>query len=82
MAADFLADCAYDLRDKFTALGVEENHLLPLLDDIKKKSQDFASIVCHPEFAGLSDFMVTNEDFINSMHEITQNYIDEHLVIT
>lgn len=82
MAADFLADCAYDLRDKFTALGVEENHLLPLLDDIKKKSQDFASIVCHPEFAGLSDFMVTNEDFINSMHEITQNYINEHLVIT
>lgn len=82
LAADFLADCAYDLRDKFTALGVEENHLLPLLDEIKKKSQDFASIVCHPEFAGLSDFMVTNEDFINDMHEITQKYIDDHLVIT
>ncbi len=82
LAADFLADCAYDLKDKFTALGVEENHLLPLLDEIKKKSQDFASIVCHPEFAGLSDFMVTNEDFINDMHEITQKYIDDHLVIT
>lgn len=82
LAADFLADCAYDLRDKFTALGVEESHLLPLLDEIKKKSQDFASIVCHPEFAGLSDFMVTNEDFINDMHVITQKYIDDHLVIT
>ncbi len=82
LAADFLADCAYELRDKFTALGVEENHLLPLLDDIKKKAQDFASIVCHPEFAGLSDFMVTNEEFINDMHGITQKYIDDHLTIT
>lgn len=82
LAADFLADCAYELRDKFTALGVEENHLLPLLDDIKKKSQDFASIVCHPEFAGLSDFMVTNEEFIDDMHGITQKYISDHLTIT
>lgn len=82
LAADFLADCAYELRDKFTALGVEENHLLPLLDDIKKKAQDFASIVCHPEFAGLSDFMVTNEEFIDDMHGITQKYIDNHLTIT
>lgn len=82
LAADFLVDCAYELRDKFTALGVEENHLLPLLDDIKKKAQDFASIVCHPEFAGLSDFMVTNEEFINDMHGITQKYIDDHLTIT
>jgi hypothetical protein len=82
LAADFLADCAYELRDKFTALGVEENHLLPLLDDIKKKAQDFASIVCHPEFAGLSDFMVTNEEFIDDMHGITQKYIDDHLTIT
>lgn len=82
LAADFLADCAYELRDKFTALEVEENHLLPLLDDIKKKAQDFASIVCHPEFAGLSDFMVTNEEFIDDMHGITQKYIDDHLTIT
>lgn len=82
LAADFLADCAYELRDKFTALGVEENHLLPLLDDIEKKAQDFASIVCHPEFAGLSDFMVTNEEFIDDMHAITQKYIDDHLTIT
>lgn len=82
LAADFLADCAYDLKDKFKALGVEEQRLLPMLDEIKEKSQDFASIVCHPEFAGLSDFMVTNEDFINEMHGITQKYIDDHLTIT
>lgn len=82
LAADFLADCAYDLRDKFTALGVQENHLLPLLDEIKKRAQDFANIVCHPEFAGLSDFMVTNDEFIKDMHEITKKYIDDHLVIT
>lgn len=82
LAADFLADCAYDLKDRFNKLGVEEHTLLPLLEEIKKRSQDFASIVCHPEFAGLSDFMVTNDDFINDMHEITQKYIDDHLTIT
>lgn len=82
LAADFLADCAYDLKDKFKALGVEEQKLLPMLDEIKEKSQAFASIVCHPEFAGLSDFIVTDEEFLDSMHEITQNYIDEHLTIT
>lgn len=82
LAADFLADCAYDLKDKFNKLGVEEQHLIPLLDEIKKRSQEFASIVCHPEFAGLSDFIVTNDEFIDEMHGITQNYIDEHLTIT
>ncbi len=46
LAADFLADCAYDLKDRFDKLGVAEQKLLPLLDEIKKKSQDFASIVC------------------------------------
>lgn len=35
LAADFLADCAYDLKDKFNKLGVEEQNLIPILDDIK-----------------------------------------------
>jgi len=82
LAADFLADCAYDLKDRFNRLGVEEQNMLPLLEEIKQKSQNFANIVCHPEFAGLSDFMVTNDNFINDMHEITQKYIDDHLTIT
>lgn len=82
LAADFLADCSYELKDKFDKLGVQENHLLPLLDEIKEKAQAFANIVCHPEFAGLSDFMVTNEKFIGDMHIITKRYIDDHLTIT
>ena len=82
LAADFLADCAYELKDAFDKLGVQETKLVPLLDEIKKRSQSFASIVCHPEFAGLSDFMVTNEEFINAMHEISQKYINDHLTIT
>lgn len=82
LAADFLADCAYDLKDRFDKLGVIEQNLIPLLDEIKKRSQEFASIVCHPEFAGLSDFMVTNDEFIDNMHEVTQKYIDDHLTIT
>lgn len=82
LAADFLADCAYDLKDKFNKLGVEEQNLIPILDDIKEKAQAYASLVCHPQFAGLSDFIVTNEKFLDSMHEITEKYIDDHLTIT
>ncbi|TFU92310.1 hypothetical protein E4T81_12025 [Barnesiella sp. WM24] len=82
LAADYLADCAYDLKDKFDKLGVQENHLIPLLDDIKKRAQEFASIVCHPNFAGLSDFIVNNEDYIDDVNSITDKYIENHLTIT
>lgn len=82
LAADFLADCGYELKDIFNKLGVSEQYLIPLLDEIKNRAQEFASIVCHPEFAGLSDFMVTNEEFIREMHGITQKYIEDHLTIT
>jgi hypothetical protein len=70
------------LKDKFNKLGVEEQNLIPILDDIKEKAQAYASLVCHPQFAGLSDFIVTNEKFLDSMHEITEKYIDDHLTIT
>lgn len=82
LAADYLVDCAYDLKDKFDKLGVQGNHLLPLLDEIKKRAQEFASIVCHPNFAGLSDFIVNNEDYIDEVNTITDKYIEDHLTIT
>ena len=56
--------------------------MIPILDDIKEKAQAYACLVCHPQFAGLSDFIVTNEKFLDSMHEITEKYIDDHLTIT
>lgn len=82
LAADFLADCGYDLKDTLNKLGLEGCSLFPMIEDITKKAQDFASIVCHPEFAGLSDFMVNNEEYIDTMHADTDAYIEKKLVIT
>lgn len=81
LAADFLADCGYDLKDTLGKLGLDGCSMLPMIDEITKKAQAFASIVCHPEFAGLSDFMVNNEEYIDKMHAETNSYIDKKLNI-
>ncbi len=52
LAADFLADCAYDLKDKFNKLGVEEQNLIPILDDIKEKAQAYACPYATPSSLG------------------------------
>lgn len=82
LAADFLTDCGHDLKDALKTLGLEGCSLYPLVEDIRKKASDFAALVCHPEFAGLSDFMVNNDEYIDECHQVTQNYIQKHLVIT
>lgn len=82
LAADFLADCAMDVRETLGKLGFSGCSIFPLLKDIETRAQEFASIVCHPEFAGLSDFMTTNERFIDDMHIISRRYISDHLNIT
>lgn len=82
LAADFLADCAHELRDIFDSLGLIDHSIRPKVETIRKHAQDFANIVCHPEFAGLADFMVTNDKFINDMHTICNLYIKQHLTIT
>lgn len=81
LAADFLADCGYELKDTLAKLNLDACSLLPLIDEITKKSQSFASVVCHPEFAGLSDFMVNNEEYIDTMHKETDAYIEKKLNI-
>jgi hypothetical protein len=82
LAADFLTDCGHDLKDTLNALGLEGCSLFPLVDEIRKKASDFAALVCHPEFAGLSDFMVNNEEYIDECHRVTEDYIHKHLEIT
>lgn len=44
--------------------------------------QQFANIICHPEFAGLSDFMCNNEDYINAVHGFSRQYINNQLNIS
>lgn len=79
LAADYLADCAFDTRETLEKLGFSECSIFPLLLAIQKQAQAYASIVCHPEFAGLSDFMCNNERLIDDLHLLTRRYMDERI---
>lgn len=81
IAADYLCDCAMESREVFEKLGLEEHYLLPLVRDIEKKAADYAAIVCHPQYVGLSEFMTTNEQLIDAMHGEVNNYIHKKLKI-
>lgn len=82
LVADFLCDCGFDLRESLNKLGLADCSLFPLVDEITKKASAFASLVCHPEFAGLQDFIINNEEYIEASHKLTEEYINKHLVIT
>lgn len=82
LAADYLADCAFDIRETLDKLGLADCSIFPMLRSIQRQAQEFADIVCHPEFAGLSDFMTTNDRFIDDMHLIARRYISEKLTLT
>lgn len=82
LAADYLADCAFDVRETLESLGFADCSIFPMLKAIQDRAQEFANIVCHPDFAGLSDFMTTNERFIDDMHLISRRYIADKLLIT
>lgn len=79
LAADYLADCAFDTRETLEKLGLADCSIFPMLRSIQKQAQAYASIVCHPEFAGLSDFMCNNERLIDDLHLITRRYMDERI---
>lgn len=81
LAADYLADCAFSLRATLDHLGIERCSLYPLTDEICKKAQAFADIVCHPEFGQLADFMCDNEQYTKALHGFSQSYMRQHLAI-
>lgn len=82
LAADFLADCAFDLRETLGKLGLADCSVFPMLRSIQKQAQAYAGIVCHPEFAGLSDFMCNNERLIDDLHLLCRRYIAERINLT
>lgn len=79
LAADYLADCAFDTRETLEKLGLADCSIFPMLLSIQKQAQAYASVVCHPEFAGLSDFMCNNERLIDDLHLLCRRYMDERI---
>lgn len=82
IAADYLTETAMALRENLEKLGFEDCSIFHLAKGIEEQAARFANIVCHPEFAGLSDFMSTNEKLIDALDFVVLNYLDEHLEIT
>lgn len=82
IAADYLTDCAMDLRTTLDKMGLKGCSLFPLIRNIEKLAADYAAIVCHPDFAGLQEFMVTNETLIDEMHGAVNNYIHKKKRLT
>ena len=82
LASDYLAECAADLKDTLSKLGIDQCSIFPMVEGIFKQSQDFASVVCHPQFAGLSDFIVEDEAYIEAVNLLTDAYLEKHLALT
>jgi hypothetical protein len=81
LAADFLADCAMQIREVMDKLDLRYCSLFDMLDNIFKESQSFANFVCRTENQKLVDFMCDNEDYINALHGFTSNYINQRINI-
>lgn len=47
LAADFLTDCTMNLKDKIKEMGLVPASLIPELDEIIKKADAFASMMCY-----------------------------------
>lgn len=82
LAADYLADCGMDLKDELGKLGIADCEVYHIIEDIRERAQRFANIICTPEFRGLVEFMVNNDELINTLHRESQSYIDAKLNFT
>lgn len=81
MAADFLADRCFQVNEDFDRLGLELHNIAPEAKDLCRRAEQFASRVAAPEFAGLADFILENEAYIEGMRELTEDYQKRRLKI-
>lgn len=74
LAADFLTDCTYNVKDAMKKLGLVPVTLVPELEEIRRMAGAFASRLCKINDA-FCDFMTDNEFLIAAMHKKTLSYI-------
>lgn len=76
LAADYLNACSYQLYDAIKAMGFNPVSLIPDMDEIIKKSNAFASILCDKNQC-LSDLLTDNDTLLNALHKKTVSYITQ-----
>ena len=79
MAADFLCDTAFAMRRQLDEMGFADCSLFPILKRMEDLSSEYAAIICHPAFAGLTEFQTTNEELISALHKKCEAYMKRHL---
>lgn len=78
LAADYLNDCAYMLKERIRSLGFNAVSLVPEMKEILKKSEAFASILCKKN-KQLSDMLIDNDTLLSALHKKTLSYIEQRM---
>lgn len=76
LAADYLTACAYQLSDTIKEMGFNPVSIIPDIEEIIKKSDAFASILCGKNQC-LSDLLTGNQTLIDALHKKTVSYITQ-----
>ena len=74
LAADYLTACAYQLKDTIKEMGFNPVSLILDIEEIIKKSDTFASILCQKNQC-LSDLLTDNDTLLQALHKKTLGYI-------
>lgn len=83
LASDFLADCAYDLKDTLSRKGLVNSSLMEKIDGVCRQSQHFANFACHLRYGEqLGELMVHNGRLVDDMHTLMNLFINQNLKVT
>lgn len=78
LAADYLTDCAYNVKDTMDGMGLITTTIIPEIEEITKLSESVASAICKISDK-LSDLMTDNDTLIVALHKKTLSYINQRL---
>ena len=75
LAADYLADCAFVLRDTFKKLNIEVDQLMQPMDELIKKAETFAALMACTN--DLTEILVSNDTLIEALRKKVRTYISQ-----
>lgn len=74
LAADYLTDCACTLSERLSDAGLEIRSIVPELEEIRKRAETFASILCTYDET-VSSLLLNNDTLVSALHKKTRSYI-------
>lgn len=75
LAADYLADCAFMLRETFRSLHIEVDQLTAPLNALIKQSESFAALMACTN--DLTDMLVEDETLVQALRKKVRSYIKQ-----